>query len=74
MCFSAKFFIKWLKLKWILSLRLKGESLEKQSIPDCHKGVLTLIRLELTRKPAFYTALIGNDVSCYCFCLKSIRR
>ncbi|WP_214280940.1 hypothetical protein, partial [Escherichia coli] len=43
MCFSAKFFIKLLKLKWILSLRLKGKSLEKQSIPDCHKGVLTLI-------------------------------
>ncbi|END37292.1 hypothetical protein ECP030529313_3430, partial [Escherichia coli p0305293.13] len=39
MCFSAKFFIKLLKLKWILSLRLKGKSLEKQSIPDCHKGV-----------------------------------
>ncbi|KDV99156.1 hypothetical protein AB85_3773 [Escherichia coli 2-156-04_S3_C1] len=43
MCFSAKFFINLLKLKWILSLRLKGKSLEKQSIPDCHKGVLTLI-------------------------------
>ena len=36
-------FTNTLKLKWILSLRLKGKSLEKQSIPDCHKGVLTLI-------------------------------
>ncbi|OSL26956.1 hypothetical protein ECQG_03070 [Escherichia coli TA255] len=43
MCFSAKFFINYLKLKWIFSLRLKGESLEKLPIPDCHKGVLTLI-------------------------------
>ncbi|OSL83095.1 hypothetical protein EAZG_03321 [Escherichia coli TA249] len=43
MCFSAKFFINLLKLKWIFSLGLKGASLEKQSIPDCHKGVLTLI-------------------------------
>ncbi|KEL92663.1 hypothetical protein AB94_2275 [Escherichia coli 5-366-08_S3_C1] len=43
MCFSAKFFINWLKLKWIFYLRLKRASLEKQSIPDCHKGVLTLI-------------------------------
>ncbi len=47
--------------------KAKREALEKQSIPDCHKGVLTLILPELTRKPAFYTALIGNDVSCYVF-------